>query len=562
MGHEANHIPLSQARLGSNAAVEYGSQLETLVEARDRAENTLRMLIESLPVGLIITDQKGKIIDLNESSLRMFAYGREELLGQAIETLLPERLRNSHQAHRAGYNHHPHARPLAIGMELLARRKDGTEFPVEVSLGPVATKDGMLVSGTIVDISERKKIEQQLRLAQRMEAIGQLAGGIAHDFNNLLAVIMGSADILADALPRGDSLGRKAEMIKNASSSAADLIRQLLAFSRQQMIQPVVLDVREIMRRAQAILERIIGEDIEFKVLVEDSVGSIQADPGQIEQVLLNLAANARDAMPKGGRLTIRASNADLDESEKKRHPPIIPGPYVMLAIEDTGCGMDLKTQARIFDPFFTTKELGKGTGLGLATVYGIVKQTGGYIWVYSEAGQGTIFRVYLPRTGEAVQTVEREPAEMQVLEGSETILLAEDSESLREMAQEYLESIGYTVLAAVSGEKALQWAKDFQGPIHLLLTDVVMPQMSGPELANQLAALRPGVKIIFTSGYADDAIARQGVLDPHVAFIQKPYRPKALAKKIRQVLNGPPGEVPAAAGGKEAVTTSSPSKT
>lgn len=558
MGHELNRLLLPRARVGGQAAIEYGSKRETLVDVRSIAENTLRTLIESLPMGLIIADEKGRITDLNESSLRMFGYSREELLGQAIETLLPERLRNSHQGHRAGYIQHPHARPMGLGMELFARRKDGTEFPVEVSLGPLATKDGMLVTGTVIDITERKKIEQQLRLAQRMEAIGQLAGGIAHDFNNLLAVIMGSADIIVDALPRGDPLGRKVEMIRSAGSSAADLVRQLLAFSRQQMVQPLVLNVPKIIARTQAMLQRIIGEDIEFKVIVEDSVGSIKADPGQIEQVLLNLAANARDAMPKGGRLSIHASNVELDESDRKKHAPVVPGPYVMLAIEDTGCGMDLKTQARIFDPFFTTKALGKGTGLGLATVYGIVKQTGGYIWVYSELGHGTIFRVYLPRVGKAIQTAQREASETEALQGSETILLAEDSESLREMAQEYLESIGYRVLSAVSGEKALQRAKDFQGPIHLLLTDVVMPEMSGPELANHMTSLRPGVKIIFTSGYSDDAITRQGILDPKVAFIQKPYRPKALAKKVRQVLNGGPVEVPAE---KEAVRTSTPIK-
>lgn len=558
MGHELNRLLLPRARVGGQAAIEYGSKRETLVDVRSIAENTLRTLIESLPMGLIIADEKGRITDLNESSLRMFGYSREELLGQAIETLLPERLRNSHHGHRAGYIQHPHARPMGLGMELFARRKDGTEFPVEVSLGPLATKDGMLVTGTVIDISERKKIEQQLRLAQRMEAIGQLAGGIAHDFNNLLAVIMGSADIIVDALPRGDPLGRKVEMIRSAGSSAADLVRQLLAFSRQQMVQPLVLNVPKIIARTQAMLQRIIGEDIEFKVIVEDSVGSIKADPGQIEQVLLNLAANARDAMPKGGRLSIHASNVELDESDRKKHAPVVPGPYVMLAIEDTGCGMDLKTQARIFDPFFTTKALGKGTGLGLATVYGIVKQTGGYIWVYSELGHGTIFRVYLPRVGKAIQTAQREASETEALQGSETILLAEDSESLREMAQEYLESIGYRVLSAVSGEKALQRAKDFQGPIHLLLTDVVMPEMSGPELANHMTSLRPGVKIIFTSGYSDDAITRQGILDPKVAFIQKPYRPKALAKKVRQVLNGSPVEVPAE---KEAVRTSTPIK-
>ena len=541
--------------------LEYASKRENAVEVRHRTQSTLRTLIESLPMGLIIANEAGLITDLNESSLRMFGYGREELLGQSIETLLPVRLRNSHQGHRASYIKNPHARPMGLGMELFGRRKDGTEFPVEVSLGPLAGKGRTLVSATIVDITERKRMEQQLRLAQRMEAIGQLAGGIAHDFNNLLAVIMGSADILVDALPRGDPLGRKVEMIRSAGSSAADLVRQLLAFSRQQMVQPLVLNVAKIIERTRAMLQRIIGEDIEFRVFVEDTVGSIKADPGQIEQVLLNLAANARDAMPKGGRLTISASNVELDAADKKKHDPVVPGPYVMLAIEDTGCGMDLKTQARIFDPFFTTKELGKGTGLGLATVYGIVKQTGGYIWVYSEVGQGTIFRVYLPRIDKPAQPVEREPSEMQALQGSETILLAEDSESLREMAQEYLESIGYTVLAAVSGEKALQWAKDFQGPIHLLLTDVVMPEMSGPELANQMASLRPGVKIIFTSGYTDDAIARQGILDPNVAFIQKPFRPKALAKKIRQVLNGSAEELTSSSPGQRDASQNSPVK-
>jgi two-component system, cell cycle sensor histidine kinase and response regulator CckA len=286
----------------------------------------------------------------------MFGYTREELVGQLVETLLPERLRNSHQRHRAAYAKDPHARPMGLGMELFGRRKDGTEFPVEVSLGPLASQGRTLVSATVVDITERKKIEQQLRLAQRMEAIGQLAGGIAHDFNNLLAVIMGSADIVIDELPRGTALARKIEMIRTAGSSAADLIRQLLAFSRQQMIQPVVLDVSKIITRTQGMLQRIVGEDIEFKVVVEGSVGSIKADPGQIEQVLLNLAGNARDAMPKGGRLTIRASNVELDESDRKRHAPVVPGPYVMLALEDTGCGMDLKTQRRIFDSFFPPK--------------------------------------------------------------------------------------------------------------------------------------------------------------------------------------------------------------
>src|SRR5712692_4751773 len=262
------------------------------------------------------------------------------------------------------------------------------------------------------------------------------------------------------------------------------------------------------------------------------------ADPGQIEQIFLNLAVNARDAMPNGGHLTIEARNVQLDESYKENHQLVAPGPYVMLVVEDTGCGMDRETQARIFEPFFTTKELGNGTGLGLATVYGIVKQSGGYIWVYSELGKGTVFKVYLPRVEQSAQRTQQDAPE--AIRGSETILLAEDSASLGEMTREYLESVGYTVIEALSGREALQRAKDFDGPIHLLLTDVVMPEMSGPELAAQVGSLRPGTKVIFTSGYTDDAIARQGALDPAAAFIQKPYRPRALARKIREVLGEP----------------------
>ena len=264
------------------------------------------------------------------------------------------------------------------------------------------------------------------------------------------------------------------------------------------------------------------------------------ADPGQIEQILMNLAINARDAMPQGGRLTIEARDVELDDSYRGQHQQVVPGRYVMLAVGDTGSGMDLETQMRIFDPFFTTKELGKGTGLGLATVYGIVKQSGGYIWVYSEVAKGTVFKIYFPRAEESVQITKQGESETTDFRGSETILLAEDTASLLEMGREYLESVGYTVLAASSGKKALQHAKDFPGPIHLLLTDVVMPGMSGPELADHMASLRPGIKVIFTSGYTDETIARQGLLDPAVAFIQKPYRPKALARKIREVLGGP----------------------
>jgi signal transduction histidine kinase/ActR/RegA family two-component response regulator len=420
------------------------------------------------------------------------------------------------------------------------RRKDGSVFSADVMA--TMMPDGNLL-GIIRDITERKKMEEQLRTSQRMEAIGRLAGGVAHDFNNLLAVILGCADVMLDELAPDHPATKRVQMIRKASASAADLTRQLLAFSRQQMLHPQVLDLKQIVKGAQVLLTRLIGDNIELRVSLEPSLWNVKADPGQIEQVLLNLAVNARDAMPQGGRLTIQARNVELDASYVEEHHQMIAGPYVMLVVEDTGSGMDRETQARIFDPFFTTKELGKGTGLGLATVYGIVKQSGGYIWVYSEPGHGTVFKVYLPRVENAAQPVKNDELEG-TFGGSETILLAEDSASLREMAREYLESVGYTVLEAATGKDALDQAKSFAGTIQLLLTDVVMPGMSGPELAHQIGRLRPGIKIIFTSGYTDDAIIRQGVLDPAIAFIQKPYRPKALARKVREVLKVNAGNV------------------
>jgi len=517
---------------------EHAKDLELQVEERKRAEHRFRMLLETSPTGIVISDRSGRIEDVNAEALRLFGYAREELVGQTIEILLPQRFKDAHQGHRSLYAQDPRKRSMGDGMELFARRKDGTEFPVEVGLGPLATKEGVLVSSTIVDTTARKKMEEQLRLSQRMDALGRLAGGVAHDFNNLLTVILGNSDVVVDSLPPGHPAIQKLEIIRKAGVSAADLTRQLLAFGRQQLVQPRILDLTDTLQKMEVLLRRLIGENIELKILLDSSLGAIKADPGQIEQILLNLAVNARDAMPKGGRLTIEARNVEIDESYREEHPAAIPGPYILLAVTDAGCGMDRETQLRIFDPFFTTKELGKGTGLGLATVYGIVKQAGGYIWVYSEIAQGSVFKVYLPRVERAAEPGKREREEEEVCNGSETILLAEDSDPLREMAREYLESVGYTVLEAASGKDALQRAKDFGGTIDLLLTDVVMPQMSGPELASQIAVHRPGIKVIFTSGYTDDAIARQGILDSKVAFVQKPYRPKELARKIREVLH------------------------
>ena len=517
---------------------EHAAKLESEITERKRAEERFRVLVETAPTGIIIADAKGRIVEANAHTTRMLGYTADELVGRPVEILLPKALQAAHEKHREGYAANPHARPMGLGMDLFARRKDGTQFPVEISLGPLVTEGEILVSAAIVDISARKKMEEQLRLSQRMEAIGQLAGGVAHDFNNLLTVILGSCDSIGDELPPGHPVSRKIETVKKAGTSAADLTRQLLAFGRKQILQPQLIEPAVIVDGVASMLGRLIGADIQLEVLVDPDVGSIKADPGQIEQILMNLAANARDAMPNGGRLTIELHNAELDEEYQKLHQPAAPGSYVMISVTDTGCGMDRKTQAQIFDPFFTTKELGKGTGLGLATVYGIVKQSGGYIWVYSELGKGSAFKVYLPRVDRGVACGVHSEPEKAPPRGTETILVAEDSESLREMTSEYLESIGYTVIEAGCGSEALRHSEEFQGPIHLLLTDVVMPEMNGRELADQIVRKRPGIKVLFTSGYTDDAIVRHGVLEPGIAFIQKPYGPKAIARKIRELLD------------------------
>ena len=391
-----------------------------------------------------------------------------------------------------------------------------------------------------LDITDRKQLEEQLRQAQKMEAVGRLAGGIAHDFNNLLMVIQGYADLLTERLADGDPLRRNAEQIQTASQRATSLTRQLLAFSRKQMLAPKVLNVQSVVAEMEKILRRLIGEDIQLETSSAPDLGLIKADRSQIEQVILNLAVNARDAMPEGGRLTIETANVELDKASS--HPPAVlsPGKYVMLAVTDNGCGMDADTQAHIFEPFFTTKEKGKGTGLGLATVYGIVKQSGGYVWVYSEPGRGTSFKVYLPRI-EDEQTVrgrDRQADARALPRGSETVLLVEDEKGVRELAREYLELTGYTVIEAEDGHTALELAAMHVGTIHLLMTDVVMPGISGRELAGRVKSLRPDMKVLFMSGYADQAVVHHGILDTDAALLQKPFTMAALAAKLREILS------------------------
>ena len=385
-----------------------------------------------------------------------------------------------------------------------------------------------------------RRSEEQFRQAQKMEAVGRLAGGIAHDFNNLLTVITSYSDILLEDLAPQDPRCQDVEEIRKAAASGAGLTRQLLAFSRQQVLQPRVLDVNAVLANAEKLLKRLLGEDIELVTTLTPQLGAVKADPGQLEQVIMNLAVNARDAMPDGGKLTIETANADMDEASVRVHPYAKPGQYVMLAVSDTGSGMDEQTKARIFEPFFTTKEAGKGTGLGLATVYGIVKQSGGFIWVYSEPSHGTTFKIYLPRVDEPVEGLSVPSSSAESLRGAETVLLAEDAAAVRTVARQVLERHGYTVLEAPNGEAALYLATKHHGPIHLLLTDVVMPGLGGRQLADQLRALRPELKVLYASGYTDDAVVRHGVLKPGIAYLQKPLTPEALARKVREVLNSP----------------------
>ena len=535
------------ARLPS--AIERALEEKTFREERKESEKALRKseaafrgLFEAAPDAIVLVNEDGRITLVNAQAESVFGYTREELIGQPMEMLLPERFRERHIGHRPAYQANPTIRRMGVGLELFALRKDGVEIPVEVGLSSLQTNEGARVLSIIRDVSERKQLELQFFQAQKMEAIGRLAGGVAHDFNNHLGIIIGYSELLLERLGANDPLRKNAGMIKEAGLRSASLTRQLLAFSRRQIFEPRILDLNEVVSELEKMLRPLIGEDIELVTSLDPVLGKVRGDSTQMEQVIMNLAANARDAMPQGGRLTIETTNVDLDEAYAKAHVTAHAGPHVMLAVSDTGMGMAPETLAHIYEPFFTTKEKSKGTGLGLAMVYGIVKQSGGWIWVYSEPGHGTTFKIYLPRVEAGIREAEAEVASPVSLKGEETILVVEDEAMLRELACEFLQSSGYTVLEAANGAEAIEISKRHQGPIHLLMTDAVMPGMSGRELAQRLVGARPDMKVLYVSGYTDDVVLRNGLLEPDRAFLQKPFTKDALTNKVRAVLEGGKG--------------------
>ncbi len=493
-------------------------------------------LLDSAAQAIISIDRTGRIVLTNRRTPEMFGYPPEELLGEPIEILLPESKRHTHRSDREDYFAHPRIRPMGIGMDLAGRRKDGKEFPVEVSLSYLEMPQGIFAIAFVSDISQRKQLEDQLMHAQKMEAVGRLAGGVAHDFNNMLTVIAGYNRMILDELSPLDPLRGYAEEILKAADRAGALTNQLLAFSRRQIIKPRVVNVNSVIEQTEKMLRRLIGEDIELAFGLKADSGNIRADPGHVEQAIMNLAVNARDAMPLGGRLTLETANVHLDENYAKTHMGVTPGDFVMIAVSDTGIGMDAETKRRIFEPFFTTKEKGKGTGLGLATVYGMIKQAGGDIWVYSEPNRGTTFKLYFPRVKESVTDSPNSDAESP--QGSnETILVVEDEKAVRELTVRMLRRLGYSVLIASSGAEAIKISASHPNKIALLLTDVVMPNMSGRQLADTLAGIRPDMKIIYLSGYTEDTVIHHGVLDAGIEFLPKPFSREVLAKKIREVL-------------------------
>jgi two-component system, cell cycle sensor histidine kinase and response regulator CckA len=506
-------------------------------EAARRTSDQLRALHDASPVGIVTLEAGATVVTWNRAAERIFGRPAREAIGRALPldaagSAVFDRLRQRTLQGDA-----------VSDVELETHRPpSGKVVVVSCSTAPLRDASGD-ISGLVAvfaDVTRRRELEHHFHLTQRLESLGRLAGGIAHDFNNLMTAILGTSQMLIQDLGE-DVRAEEAKEIRDAALRAAALTKQLLAFSRRQVLQPEVLDLNVLVRDLEKMLRRLLGEQVQLHTELAEDLGAVRADPGQLEQVIVNLAINARDAMPQGGTLTIETANVHLVEPPPGDEPEVRAGEYVMIGVSDTGVGMDASTRGRVFEPFFTTKERGRGTGLGLATVYGIVKQSGGYIWVTSEPGQGAEFRTFLPRVSSALaaRPPERPAAPEQTLAGTETILVVEDEEPVRNLTRRILTAKGYQVLEAASGSDAIELLAARTGAIDLLVSDVIMPGMGGRQLAERLLAQRPGLKVLFVSGYTDDDVIKQGILDPGTPFLPKPFTPETLLRKIRDVLDG-----------------------
>jgi len=519
-------------------------------------------LLEAAPDAILAVSAEGRIVLVNAQAVRLFGYARDELVGARIETLVPERYRAGHPGHRERYLSEPRPRPMGAGMQLAARRRDGSEFPADISLSAREIEGTTLVAVAVRDVSEqlelrtererlrarseRERLEAQLNQAQRMESLGQLAGGVAHDFNNLLGVMLNYTSFVAEHIDevaasstdvRWREVRRDIGQVLRAGQRATQLTHQLLAFGRREVVRPRVINVNTVVTEVEQMLRRALGEHIRMHLSLARGLWSVLADPGQLEQVLVNLAVNARDAMPDGGTLTIDTAEVVVDASSHPTRPDLTPGRYVQIRVSDTGSGIPADIAERVFEPFFTTKPKGQGSGLGLATVYGIVTQVGGDVWADSVLGAGTTFTVLLPATDDTAPVMSHETAPAPRRGGGETVLVVEDEDALRDVTQRILARSGYQVLTAASGPEALKIAEG-EHHIDLLLTDVIMPHMLGQELAARMREVRPGIPILYMSGYAQPVLASQGTLDPGVSLVEKPFSDSTLLDQVRAVLD------------------------
>ena len=507
---------------------------------------------------MVCVQQDGRMALANAQAGRLFGYSKDEMVGKPVEMLVPDAARGVHTGHRAAYMNDSKPRPMGVGKELAGRRRDGSTFPAEISLSSIDTDEGLLVTAAIRDITERlevqaererlravaerSRLEQQLQQSQRLESLGQLAGGVAHDFNNLLGVISSYAAFVADEVRRPEASGMSEsvvsdiEQVQLAAQRAAGLTHQLLAFARREVVQPKVLNLNDVVGSVLRLLQRTLGEHIEVVTELSDHLNAVVADPGKIEQVLVNLAVNARDAMPGGGRLTISTANTEVDEAYAVSWADLAPGCYVALTVADNGTGMPPEVIERAFDPFFTTKPKGAGTGLGLATIHGIVAQAGGNVRIYSEPGIGTTIAVLLPVTDQAHAAADT-AADAAEGGGGELVLVVEDESALREVTRRILTRNGYRVLALACGDEAIAAASECDERIALLLTDVVMPGMQGKEVAERVCQIQPGIRVLYMSGYTEGLLSAPGVLDAGINLIEKPFTEAAMLKKLRSVI-------------------------